>query len=456
MRTISLLLSLWAALLIGPQAVPAESAGKPNLVFIMVDDMGRDWARCYGARHETPNLDRLAAAGVRFTNAWCAPICTPTRVELLTGQYPFRTGWTSHHDVPRWGGKGFDWDKFVSFARVLKGAGYRTAIGGKWQINDFRKHPDALERHGFDEHCVWTGYETGNPPSYKRYWDGYLMTNGKRATHAYGPDVINAFLIDFIKRHKDGPFLVYYPMMLVHGPHLPTPLTKDDPPQGKESLYAANVTYMDRLVGRIVKTVDELGIADNTVIMFTCDNGSSCAGVLGGKAYPNGKGQLADRGVHVPLIARAPGLTAGGRVCDDLVDFTDMLPTLAELAGAQLPDGVTLDGRSFASSITGKDSGAAKRAWIFSQVGGGRMVRDKRYLLNSKGGFYDLSEDPLQQRDLSQSSRPEHVAARQRLARALENLPPDGEPPFEGYRQKRDKRKGEAGRGKARKKKKQN
>ena len=135
--------------------VSAET--KPNIIFIMVDDMGRDWISSYGASHRTPNVDRLAAAGIRFENCWCAPICTPTRMELLTGQYPFRTGWVRHHDVPRWGGKGFDWEKFTSFARVVKKAGYTTAVGGKWQINDFRKQPDALKRHGFDEHCVWTG-----------------------------------------------------------------------------------------------------------------------------------------------------------------------------------------------------------------------------------------------------------------------------------------------------------
>ena len=97
----------------------ASAETKPNIIFIMVDDMGRDWVSSYGASHPTPNVDRLAAQGIRFENCWCAPICTPTRMELLTGQYPFRTGGVRHHDVPRWGGKGFDWEKFTSFARCF-------------------------------------------------------------------------------------------------------------------------------------------------------------------------------------------------------------------------------------------------------------------------------------------------------------------------------------------------
>ena len=176
---------------------PAAAVEKPNIIFIMADDMGTDWVSSYGSAHQTPHIDRLARQGVRFTNAWCTPICTVTRIELLTGLYPFRTGWTIHHDVPRWGGRGFDWERYACWARQVREAGYATAIGGKWQVTDFRQYPEALSRHGFDEHCVWTGYETGNaPPSDERYWNAYLMTNGERRIHKdqYGPTVINDFL----------------------------------------------------------------------------------------------------------------------------------------------------------------------------------------------------------------------------------------------------------------------
>ena len=444
MRVYQVVSLVFAALFCCWVSSTAQAADvKPNIIFIMVDDMGRDWISSYGASHPTPNVDRLAAQGIRFENCWCAPICTPTRMELLTGQYPFRTGWVRHHDVPRWGGKGFDWEKFTSFARVVKKAGYTTAIGGKWQINDFRKQPGALKLHGFDEHCVWTGWETGNaPPSSKRYWDGYIMTNGKREVHKHGSEAVNDFLIDFIRRNKKRPFLAYYPMMLVHGPFLPTPLNRDKAPEGKTALYAGMVTYMDHLVGKLVDAVDELGIADRTIIMFTGDNGSSASGTLNGKPYPKGKGRTNDWGVHMPFLVRAPMFSKGGEVSDDLIDFTDMLPTFADLAGAELPAGVKLDGRSFVSSLRGDRSAKGKREWIFAQIEDRRTIRDKHYKLDSSGSFWNISKDLLERKDLRESKEPDVVEARERLGKVLASLPQNAGGPFEGYK---------AGGGKARK-----
>ena len=444
MRVYQVVSLVFAALFCCWVSSTAQAADvKPNIIFIMVDDMGRDWISSYGASHPTPNVDRLAAQGIRFENCWCAPICTPTRMELLTGQYPFRTGWVRHHDVPRWGGKGFDWEKFTSFARVVKKAGYTTAIGGKWQINDFRKQPGALKLHGFDEHCVWTGWETGNaPPSSKRYWDGYIMTNGKREVHKHGSEAVNDFLIDFIRRNKKRPFLAYYPMMLVHGPFLPTPLNRDKAPEGKTALYAGMVTYMDHLVGKLVDAVDELGIADRTIIMFTGDNGSSASGTLNGKPYPKGKGRTNDWGVHMPFLVRAPMFSKGEEVSDDLIDFTDMLPTFADLAGAELPAGVKLDGRSFVSSLRGDRSAKGKREWIFAQIEDRRTIRDKHYKLDSSGSFWNISKDLLERKDLRESKEPDVVEARERLGKVLASLPQNAGGPFEGYK---------AGGGKARK-----
>ena len=443
MRVYQVVSLVFAALFCCWVSSTAQAADvKPNIIFIMVDDMGRDWISSYGASHPTPNVDRLATQGIRFENCWCAPICTPTRMELLTGQYPFRTGWVRHHDVPRWGGKGFDWEKFTSFARVVKKAGYTTAIGGKWQINDFRKQPGALKLHGFDEHCVWTGWETGNaPPSSKRYWDGYIMTNGKREVHKHGSEAVNDFLIDFIRRNKKRPFLAYYPMMLVHGPFLPTPLNRDKAPEGKTALYAGMVTYMDHLVGKLVDAVDELGIADRTIIMFTGDNGSA-SGTLNGKPYPKGKGRTNDWGVHMPFLVRAPMFSKGGEVSDDLIDFTDMLPTFADLAGAELPAGVKLDGRSFVSSLRGDRSAKGKREWIFAQIEDRRTIRDKHYKLDSSGSFWNISKDLLERKDLRESKEPDVVEARERLGKVLASLPQNAGGPFEGYK---------AGGGKARK-----
>ncbi|MCP4642866.1 MAG: sulfatase-like hydrolase/transferase, partial [bacterium] len=140
----------------------ARAASKPNILFILVDDLGKEWISCCGAQDiETPRIDALAADGIRFTNAYSMPQCTPTRATLLTGQYPWHHGWVNHWDVPRWGaGCHFDPKHNMTFARLLRDAGYATAAAGKWQINDFRVQPDAMDRHGFDDWCMWTGYET--------------------------------------------------------------------------------------------------------------------------------------------------------------------------------------------------------------------------------------------------------------------------------------------------------
>jgi len=435
--TLSMLfLACFAALFSGMARADGAEVEKPNIIFIMADDLGCDWMGCYGSTHKTPNIDRLASQGVRFTTAWCNPICTPTRLTLLTGLYPLRTGWIDHHDVPRWGGIGFDWNRYTSFARVVQQSGYATAIAGKWQVTDFRQYPDALKLHGFDEHCVWTGYESGNPPSYERYWSGYFQTNGDRRTHEnrFGPDVVNDFVLDFIERKKDGPFLAYYPMMLPHGPTVPTPFNKDNPPEDKSQLYAGMVTYVDYLVGKVVKKVDDLGLADRTVIIYTGDNGSSMGGNRYGNKYPGGKGKIVDWGAHVPLIVRAPWMTEGGRVTDDLVDFSDMLPTFADLAGAPLPAGVPLDGRSFVGSIDGTAADADKRTWIYSQRAQMRAVRDVRFKADQSGAFWDLKNDPLEQHDLRHSTDSEIAAARKRLSGVLASFPEDAPPPFPEFR----------------------
>ena len=414
-------------------ACPLEAAQKPNIIFIMVDDMGRDWVSCYGAAHQTPNVDRLAREGVRYETAWCTPICTPTRVTLLTGQYPFRHGWVQHYDVPRWGGAGLRPDRFTTFARVLRDAGYATAIGGKWQINHLGKQPGILKEHGFDEHCVWPGVEEGRPETTERFWGGFLVTNGKRGKVPYGPDAINSFLVDFMKRHKDRPFLLYYPMLLTHGPHTTTPLNRASAPEGKPALYAGNVTYMDHLVGKLVAAVDELGLKEKTLIVFTGDNGSASPGSLQGEPYPKGKGREADWGVHVPFVVRAPFLNKGGIVSRDLVDFTDLYPTFLDLAGVSPPEKLKLDGKSFVPSLRGSEDPYKKRSWVYSQIGKFRMIRDWTHIIDNKGAFHNLLKDPRQERKVNPLDK---IAPgrRQRLQMILDRFPQNAKAPFPEFK----------------------
>ena len=413
----------------------AGASPNPNIIFIMVDDMGRDWVSCYGAKHQTPNIDRLAKEGVLYQTAWCTPICTPTRVTLLTGQYPCHHGWVQHYDVPRWGGAGLRADRFTTFARLLREAGYATAIGGKWQVNHLGRNPDALKKHGFDEHCIWPGAEEGNPGTEERFWNGLLVSNGKRSKVPYGPDTINDFLIDYVKRHQDTPFLVYYPMLLTHGPHTTTPMNKANAPEGKPALYAGNVTYMDHLVGKLVAAVDKLGLKERTLIVFTGDNGSASPGTLNEKPYPKGKGREANWGAHVPFIVRAPFLNRGGVVSRDLIDFTDLYPTFLELAGVTPPKALKLDGKSFVPSLRGDEDPFKKRSWIYSQIGDFRMIRDWYHIIDNKGAFHNLLKDPRQEEKVNPQDK---IAPgrRQRLQMILDRFPKNAPAPFPEFKAK--------------------
>ena len=399
------------------------TAGQPNILFIMVDDLGKDWISCYGADDiETPRIDALASGGMKFHNAWSMPQCTPTRTTLLTGQYPWRTGWVNHWDVPRWGVGYFDWREHTTFARIMKTAGYTTCAAGKWQINDFRLEPEAMRKHGFDDWCMWTGYESQNPPSEKRYWDAYINTpQGSRTRReAFGPDVYADYLIDFMKANHDKPMCLYFPMALTHGPLVHTP-SEPDVKTGREKL-SAMVRHTDHLVGRLVDTLDELKIRERTFIIFTTDNGTSgnLRGTVNGVRPSGGKASKYEGGVSEPFIVNCPGTVAAGSETDALTDFSDLLPTFAELGGATLPADTVSDGVSIAPVILGK-ADDTPRKWILAMGHGaavfdergihgqtpyvGRVLRDKRWKVwvNEQGQIdqlYDMQQDPLEQTNL--------------------------------------------------------
>ena len=339
---------------------------KPNIIFIMVDDLGKEWVSCYGSENSyTPNIDRLAQEGMKFNNAYSMAQCTPTRVSLLTGKYPYNSGWVNHWDVPRWGSGYFDWDRYLTFARILKDEGYATAAAGKWQINDFRLEPEAMRKHGFDDWCMWTGYEAENPPSGERYMDAYINTPEGSRTYdgQFGPDIFSDFVTDFLYEHKDKPMLIYYPMVLTHGPFVPTP---DEPEvKGAQNRFAAMVRYTDKIVGKIKDAVEAAGIADNTILFFTTDNGSP-GGMIGkryGRDINGAKAKITEPGLCQPFLVWGPGLVKAGSERNALTAFVDMLPTFAELGGAELPDSISIDGRSIASVIFGKDT-VGPHGWI--------------------------------------------------------------------------------------------
>ena len=401
---------------------------RPNVVLILVDDLGKEWVSAYGAEDiVTPNIDALAASGILFHNVYSMPQCTPTRVTLLTGQYPFRHGWVNHWDVPRWGGGAhFDETMNPSLGIEMKKAGYATCIAGKWQIDDFRVEPDALPRNGFDAYCMWTGYETGVPESAERYQDPYLFTTAGAKTYhdSFGPDVFTEFIATFIANHrKDQPFFVFYPMALTHPPLVDTPDESSDTKLGK---HKAMVRYADKLTGSIVNSLEAAGVRDNTVIIWTTDNGTSrgIIGTLDGRKVAGGKSKTVEPGISVPFIVSWPQGITGPQVSEALIDFSDFFPTLLDLAGVNVGhkwkvSGVDqpIDGRSFKNAL-GPENKRSPRDWILSMGGGNharltdsgvenkfnyrdRVLRDYRYKLyiDSRGqpaSFIDLRLDPYE------------------------------------------------------------
>ena len=431
---------------------------KPNILFIMIDDLGKDWVSCYGADDiKTPNIDSLAEGGMKFHNAYSMGSCSPSRTTLLTGKYPFRTGWVSHWDVPRWGVGYFDWKKKenTTFARLLKDLGYATAIAGKWQINDFRVEPNALKKHGFDDWALWTGFETGNPASDKRYQDPYINTpeSGSR-TYAgkFGPDIYTDRLIKFMRTHKDEPMCLYYPMPLLHRPFVATP----DEPNAKDRIdrHKAMVRYVDKMVGQLVDELDKLGIRENTIIFFASDNGTDklITGSLNGKKAHGGKGSYTEAGVGGPFIVNCPGRVPAGTETDALTDLSNMLPTFVELGGGKVPGNLTIDGESIAPLLLGKAKDSS-RNWAMAlnygaakldkegirpgQAFGPRVIRDKQYKVwvsNKRQieRLHDLLEDPAEEKNLLESKQPEHKKAFVKFKKIVSTFPKsDGRPLYE-------------------------
>ena len=430
---------------------------RPNILFILLDDIGKEWVSTYGADEiQTPTIDQLAKDGMQFENSWSMPQCTPSRITLMTGQYPYNHGWINHFDVPRWGyGAQFDPNMNPSYARLLRDAGYKTCAAGKWQVNDFRLQPEAMKAHGFDAYCMWTGAEGGNEKaSQERYWDPYIHTKEGSKTYKgrFGEDVFSDYIIDFMKENKDDPMMIYYPMCLPHGPLVATPTQPNA--SGKMEKHKAMVSYTDFILNKLITAMEELKIRDNTIIVWTTDNGTggNITGVRNGKLVRGGKTYLTENGVNSPFIINCPGKVPSGVVTDALVDFTDIFPTFAELANAKLPSDYQGDGISFAPLVLG-DTTSSARKWTMAmgskaaRIKDGRVqnvhvyrdraLRNKKYkaFVNYQGiihEIFDLTKDPEEKHNLITYKSREVVSALREFRKAIEKMPKkDGQPRYE-------------------------
>ena len=380
----------------GSGSAASRNNKRPNIILIMSDDVSPDLYGCYGNKKvRTPNIDEMAREGVMFRTCWASALCAPTRALIMTGRYGSRTGFYHNSlQIPQKDGGSELLKYHHSFGKLLKQAGYVTAIAGKWHCSSSRpESPDG----GFDEYCLWESVQEikklpGKPEftgawenkadntTTSRYWHPGIIRNHKLLETGpgdFGPDIFTDFICNFIERKKDQPFLVYYPMVAPHGTregHTTTPLrgkmgemSKASPEESRARFEAIN-EYIDVLIGRIRKKVATLGLADNTIIIYCSDNGTAVTA----------KSRGVERGCRVPFIVSGAGINKRGAT-DEITDFADVLPTLVDFAGAGLPGGYEVDGRSLKPFLIGQTD--RHRDWIYSIIGTTQLVRTKRYLL---------------------------------------------------------------------------
>lgn len=423
-----------------------QAARKPNVVFILVDDLGWFDLGCYGSPfYETPNLDRLAASGMRFTNAYAAcPVCSPTRAAIMTGKHPARvniTDWIpgndpkdrkllgpqDQHQLPL---------EEITLAEALRDQGYTTFFAGKWHLGDTGFFP---ENQGF--HINKGGHHRGSPPGgYYVPYKNPKLEDGPEGE--YLTDRLTGESIRFLKKNKNNPFLLYLSFYTVHTPiqackrhlahfkekaaALPEP---DSPAFRKEHDgvtrlrqnrpdYATMVHAMDENVGRLLNTLDELGLAKDTIVVFTSDNGG--LSTVRGEGAPTsigplraGKGWCYEGGIRIPQIIRAPGTTKPASTCDAPVISTDFYPTLLELLGIEMPNNAPRDGLSLVPALKGAKTLAREALyWHYPHYHGstwtpGAAIRAGDWKLvefyeDEKAELYNLRDDVGEQHDLSQ------------------------------------------------------
>jgi arylsulfatase A len=315
----------------------------------------------------------------------------------------------------------------------MKQAGYATGQAGKW-----RQLGESPRDWGFDE------YLTDNTAS-GWYWETNYNKNGqelKLPEGTYGPDVIQNFTVDFIRRHKDKPFFFYYAMHLVHKPTVRTPDTAHGT-QSIAKLYDDNIRYMDKQLGALVAELQKLGLRQNTLLLFSGDNGTAAGypSPIHGRMINGWKGSMLEGGARVPLIASWPAVTPAGKVLDDIVSFADPYATFAEIAGVKPPAGFKTDGQSFAPQLRGAPG--TPRAWAYVQLDGHWYVREPGFKLNEKGELFDMRDAPFVETLVAPAAdTKESKAARQRLSAALAELNPAAGKTDRGARAKKRARMG--------------
>jgi arylsulfatase A-like enzyme len=442
------LLSSAAAFLLATSALDgAARTGQPNIVFFLADDLGQRDLGVYGSTfYETPHLDRLAAEGARFTDAYAAcPVCSPTRASIITGQWPQRTGVTDYigaAQTPQ------EWKRNTkslpapytdrlaldapTVAKSLKAAGYATFFAGKWHLGPEGWWP---ENQGFDINMG--GHDRGGPYGGKRYFSPYgnpRLSDGPEGEHL--PDRLATEAVKFMGARRDRPFLIYFPFYSVHTPLMAREDLRRKYEEKRQRLglsaqwgreherdvrlvqehavYAGMVEAMDLAVGKVLAALDELGLRENTLVIFTSDNG----GLSTSEGWPTsnlplrgGKGWIYEGGIREPLIVRWPGVTRPGSIITTPVSSPDFFPTFLEAAGARPAPGQVLDGRSLVPLLRGGALPERALFWHYPHYGnqGGAPAAairrgDWKLIEWQEDGrleLFNLADDLGEQRDLA-------------------------------------------------------
>jgi arylsulfatase A len=406
-----------------------QVAAAPNILLIFADDLGVEALGSYGGQsYQTPALDRFAAQSMRFENAHATPLCTPSRVMLLTG----KDSWRNYTDF------GYLAPGETTFAHIVRERGYRTMAAGKWQLvsNKYQDlHGATPQIAGFDEYAMWQ--IAAREDETDRYWSSQIEINGEVVASDeddYAPNQYLKSLSEFIQRSSDSsqPFLAYYSMILPHRPFSATPDHEDS--DDLQENFVAMVGYMDTVVGRLLAVLARSGAADNTVVMFIGDNGTDrkISSRRLGQVVVGGKGQTLQSSTHVPFLVRWPGHVAPGTARSELVYLADILPTLAEmviypdtLLPADLPDNI--DGSSLVPlllpgpPVSWRDSLFMHYDPRWSDNKPARYTFDDRWKLYEDGQFFDIKKDGLEQSAIpADALSHEGSLARERLQRRLD------------------------------------
>ncbi|WDE96490.1 sulfatase-like hydrolase/transferase [Lentisphaera profundi] len=439
---------------------------KPNIVLILADDVGADMFSSYGQSHsaQTPNIDKIGADGVQFKTCFAPAICGPSRALIMTGVYANRTG-AFRNDMWAFDSRGTLFTKQHSWAKLLSEGGYKTAVAGKWHCSAREPYEQEV---GFDEYCIYEGPDKikqhfdidvvaqGRRKDVKladnRYWYPSTVQNGKYldATEKdFGPDQRCEFIMDFMERKakNNQPFMAYWPIVIPHGPYSTTPdnglamdielkkpdvkgMSKEDKERilgeyskKQKQRFVNLIQYMDKLVGKVVQKAKDLDIYDNTYFIFCADNGTASTA----------KDRAVERGVHVPFLVCGPGVKQRG-MSEELTDFSDVAPTLLEMAGVPFPKDVPFDGKSQVSFLTGKSD--THREWIYAYTGPVQIFRTKTHLLEARSALYGKPDGRLYYTADKRfgeaykrvDNNPEHSTAKKKFQDLITQLPNHLEP----------------------------